>query len=104
MLGTSELESRIETKASDYAKELGMMTLKLNVKGQVGWPDRLYVYRGGVIFIEYKAAKEKPRAIQLEIHDQLRRHNIRIFVCDNLIDARYIIWRFKEEQNALHPS
>lgn len=104
MSGTSDLESRIEAKASEYAKSLGMLTLKLNVRGQVGWPDRLYVYRGGVMFIEYKAAKETPRAIQLEIHDKLRRHNIRIFVCDNLIAARCMIWRFKEEQDALHPA
>lgn len=102
MSGTSDLESRIETKASDYAKELGMLTLKLNVKGQIGWPDRLYCYRGETIFVEYKAAKEKPRAMQLYIHEQLRKHFIRTFVVDNLIDARYILNKFKEERDALY--
>lgn len=104
MSGTSELESRIEKKASDHATKLGMLSLKLNVKGQIGWPDRLYIYKGETIFIEYKAAKEKPRAMQLHIHEQLRNHYIRIFVVDNLIDAYYILNKFKEERDALHPS
>lgn len=104
MSGTSDLESRIEKKASDHALKLGMLSLKLNVKGQIGWPDRLYCYKGEVIFVEYKAAKEKPREMQLYIHDKLRSHSIKIYVVDNLIDATYILNKFKEERDALHPS
>jgi len=100
--GTSDLESRIETKATAHALKLGMLSLKLNVKGQIGWPDRLYCYRGETIFVEYKAAKEKPRAMQLHIHEKLRKQHIRIFVVDNLIDACYILDKFKEERDALY--
>ena len=100
--GTNDLESRIETKATEHARQLGMLSLKLNVKGQIGWPDRLYCYRGETIFVEYKAVKEKPRAMQLHIHEQLRGQHIRIFVVDNLIDARYILNKFKEERDALY--
>ena len=86
-----QLESRIELAASDYAKSLGMMTLKLNVKGQAGWPDRLYLWNGHVWFIEFKAAKQKPRMLQLEIIRQMRILGARVFVIDNLIDARRVI-------------
>lgn len=88
---SDELESRIETKASEYAKSLGMMTLKLNVKGQAGWPDRLYLWNGHIWFIEFKAAKQKPRMLQLEIIRQMRELGAKVFVIDNLIDARRVI-------------
>ena len=86
-----ELESNIKLKASEYAKSLGMMSLKLNVKGQTGWPDRLYIWNGHVLFIEYKAAKQKPRPLQLYMHEQMRKAGAVVLVIDNLIDARSAI-------------
>lgn len=85
------LEAHIEQEITDYAKSLGMMTLKLNVKGQAGWPDRMYVWRGHVWFIEYKAPGQKPRPLQDYIHKQLRGQLITVRVVDNLIDARRTI-------------
>lgn len=101
-MGLLTLESRIESKATEHATKLGMLSLKLNVKGQIGWPDRLYAYRGEIIFIEYKAAKEKPRPIQLHTHDLMRKHDIRVFVVDNLLDAIFILNKFKERRDALY--
>lgn len=103
-MGLLILESRIETKATEHATKLGMLSLKLNVKGQVGWPDRLYAYRGEIIFIEYKAAKEKPKPIQLHIHDLLRKNDVRVFVVDNLLDATFILDKLKERRDALYTS
>ena len=85
------LESRIESKTTDYAKSLGMLTLKLNVKGQVGWPDHLYVWKGHVWFIEFKQYKVKPTPAQLYIHEELRKRGAVVRVVDNLIDGRSII-------------
>lgn len=94
-----DLESRIESKATDYAKKLGMLTLKINVKGNVGWPDHLYVYNGGVLFIEFKRFKLKPTPLQDHIHKLLRAHHIRVEVADNLLDALTILNKFKEAQD-----
>lgn len=91
MSSDDHLESRIEAKASDYAKSLGMMTLKLNVKGQSGWPDRLYVWNGHVWFIEFKAPKQKPRPLQEHVINQLKALYVEVRVADNLIDAKEII-------------
>jgi hypothetical protein len=71
-----------------------MLSLKLNVIGQSGWPDRLYAWNGRVLFIEFKAAKEKPRPAQLEIHKRLAERGINVAVVDNLIDGRRVINEF----------
>lgn len=85
------MESRIERKATEYAKSLGMLTLKLNVKGQAGWPDHIYIWNGHTWYVEYKAPGQKPRPLQAYIHQQLRDRHAVIRVVDNLIDARSII-------------
>lgn len=90
----ADLESRIEQKTTDYAKSLGMLSLKLNVVGQSGWPDRLYIWNGRVLFVEFKAAKEKPRPVQVEIHKRLAERGIQTLVVDNLIDGRRVINEF----------
>ena len=88
------LEARIEEKATTYARSLGMLALKLNVKGQVGWPDYFYIYNGGVLFIEFKSFRQKPRPIQEHVHRLLRDHHIDVVVVDNLIDATEAINEF----------
>ena len=85
------LESRIEQKTTEYAKSLGMAALKLNVKGQAGWPDRLYLWNGHVWFVEFKAPSQKPRPLQLEVHKRMQKLGAVVKVVDNLIDGRTII-------------
>lgn len=84
-------ESHIETKVTEYARSLGVLSLKINVRGQVGWPDRMYIWKGQVWFVEFKAPHEKPRAIQEYIHGELRKRGIRVFVVDNITEGRRII-------------
>jgi len=76
------LESAVEGETSDYAKYVGCLTLKLNVSGQVGWPDRLYLYKGRVLFIEFKRQGEKPRKIQEYRHEQIRKQYFDVTVVD----------------------
>ncbi len=85
------LESRIEIKSTEYAESLGMLSLKLNVRGRVGWPDRLYICAGRIWFVEFKAPREKPTAMQLHVHSMLRKQGAEVRVIDNLIDARSML-------------
>jgi len=78
------LESNLEQKVSDYAKQLGVLTLKLNVLGQVGWPDRLYLFKGRVLFIEFKRQGEQPRKVQVYVHNRIRSHGFTVDVVDNV--------------------
>jgi hypothetical protein len=87
-------ESIIEGWATSYANHLGVLSLKLNVRGNIGWPDRIYIYKGRVLFVEFKATGEKPRKIQEYIHQQLRSHDVSVVVCDSKQQAKEILDEF----------
>jgi len=78
------LESAVEGETTDYAKACGCLCLKLNVSGQIGWPDRLYIYKGRMLFIEFKRMGEKPRKIQEYRHAKIREHGFNVAVVDHV--------------------
>ena len=43
-------EAKIETRLVNAVKRIGGIALKLEVKGHVGWPDRLCILPGGLVF------------------------------------------------------
>ena len=80
------LEANIERRACTRAlRELGVRSLKLNVRGQTGWPDRLFMIPGGrPLFIEFKrpggelSARQqymikmiKHRGYEVQVHDTI---------------------------------
>lgn len=76
------LESLIEKKFVKLLAQLGVETIKLNLQGNTGWPDRLVIVPGGsVIWIELKRPGEEPTKLQLYRHGQLRErnHDVRVF-------------------------
>ena len=83
------LESTIESNNRDYCKQLGIIFRKLNF-GE-GWPDRLLLYRGEVLFIEYKQKGAKPTKLQLWMHDKLREQGFQVEVVDESIKGRELI-------------
>jgi len=74
-MSLNTLESRIEEELARRAsEELGLRSLKLNVKGRRGYPDRLFFVPGGKpTFIELKRPGEQPRPLQKHIHKILRK-------------------------------
>lgn len=74
------LESKLEQAASLAAVDLGILTLKLNVVGRRGWPDRIFLYKGNALFIELKRPGEKPTPIQEWVHEQLRKQGFTVMV------------------------
>jgi hypothetical protein len=86
MSGSGELfkEKAVEYAVSRFAREQGCLVLKLNVLGQVGWPDRMYLYRGNILFIEFKRPGERVRAIQEHIHERIRQHGFPVLVIDDI--------------------
>jgi hypothetical protein len=78
------IESVAETKVSRYAEDKGVMQLKLNVWGRVGWPDRLYLFKGKLIFIEFKREGESPRKIQIYVHNLIKLQGFDVYVVDNV--------------------
>ena len=82
-------EAAIEYNNGLYAKALKIIFRKLNF-GE-GWPDRLLLYRGEVLFIEYKQKGAKPTKLQLWMHDKLREQGFQVEVVDESIKGRELI-------------
>lgn len=92
-------ESAIEANNGAYAKTLGIIFRKLNF-GE-GWPDRVLLYRGHVIFIEYKRLGEKPTALQEYMIDILRKQGFEVYVIDDKQRGRVLIkeWHDRIDNN-----
>lgn len=67
-------ESAIEASVCKWARENGILVLKLNARGglQAGQPDRMFLKNGRVAFIEFKAERQRPRALQARWLERLR--------------------------------
>jgi predicted RNA-binding protein Jag len=88
------IESKIE---KDYVKEIekwartnhvALETIKMNLKGRRGWPDRMVLWEGAnVFFIEFKQPDECARRLQEYIHKILRAMGFEVELHDNTDDA-----------------
>jgi hypothetical protein len=94
----TELEQTIEDKVTKRAlKELGVISIKLNLHGNNGWPDRMFLIPGGKpLFIEFKRPDEEPRSLQSYIHKVLAVLGYQIEVHDDVICALQSIARALE--------
>src|SRR5215831_12533435 len=87
----SPLERDIEIAVIEYAHRMGCLYVKLNIVGRVGWPDRMFLYHGKVLFIEFKRPGERVRAIQQYIHKQLRQQGFNVEVVDSITNGKHYI-------------
>lgn len=85
------LETAIERTVASYAESKGVLQLKLNVHGRVGWPDRLFIYYGRAYFVEFKRPGEELRPAQRHIHAVLQRHRQHVFTVDTVVEGCAII-------------
>ena len=77
-------ESTIERAVCAYAKSKGCLTLKLSGQNQKGQPDRMFLYYGRVMFIEFKAPGKRPTALQARWLDRLTEHTFASTFCDDI--------------------
>lgn len=84
-------ESAIESPAKEYAKKRGWMVVKLMRCDVNGWPDCLFIRRGVVMFIEFKATGESPEPHQAKRHREIRDQGIAVHVCDSLEEAHVLL-------------
>jgi hypothetical protein len=68
-----KLEYTVEGRLVSNLKRRGIETLKLNVVGNRGWPDRLILLQGGKpLLAELKRPGESLRPLQEHVHARLR--------------------------------
>lgn len=89
------LEQDTEDKVCEIAlKKMGVVSIKLNLKGNNGWPDRLFFIPGGrPLLIEFKRVGEAPQPRQTYIHNVLRVLDYDIEVHDDEVSALQSIAR-----------
>lgn len=85
------LEKQIEAKVCDYAKKFGIEVYKFTSPARVAVPDRMFIYKGRVFFIEFKRGGQKPTEAQEREHNRLRQHQINVFVVDNVTQGEFVI-------------
>ena len=88
-------ESLIEKKVSDYAKEQGLLTYKFSSPSQRGVPDRIFIGKSNVFFIEFKSPGKTPTNLQWSIINKFKDMNITTYVCDGVEQGKQIIDREK---------
>lgn len=84
-------EAKIQSKVVKYARGFGVLAYKFNSDSHNGVPDYLFIHRGEVIFIEFKAPGKQPTALQLEEHTKIRQQGIPVYVCDDVAAGFEII-------------
>lgn len=97
------LESKLEQAVAQISDDLGILTLKLNVRGRRGWPDRMFLYKGYVIFIELKPPGERLALIQEWVHEQLRKQRFTVLVATdaNVVRAFLKEWKYACDRKQL---
>jgi hypothetical protein len=94
MVARALTEAKIERTVVQWAKELNVLTIKLNVRGQRGVPDRLFLYDGRVLFLEFKRPGAVPTPIQRWELNNLRAHGFDAAVTDDIEQAKRLIGRY----------
>ena len=85
-------EQRLEQVVVNYAKERDIITYKFTSPANRGVPDRVFIFPGGVVlWIEFKAPKKKPDALQTRTILKMVKHGAFVAVVDTSLAAYDII-------------
>jgi len=85
-------EREIERKLVRAVKSMGGIAPKFVSPGYDGMPDRIILLPGSkAAFVEVKAKGRKPRLLQLQRHEMLRRLGYKVFVLDDAGQIEEII-------------
>ena len=78
-------EKLVERKLVESVKANNGMCIKLLCDQLMGLPDRMCLFPGSrIIFVELKTTNQKPRPLQLAMHDKLRKLGFRVEVIDTV--------------------
>lgn len=96
------LESKIEKKLVSMVRKQGGRCLKFVSPGNAGVPDRIVMMPHGKIhFVELKAPGEKPRALQMAVHDRFKRLGFPVTVIDSVEGVDAFVRALEEEQHGI---
>lgn len=83
--GIVDSEKVVERKLVELVKINGGMCIKLLCDQLIGLPDRMCLFPGHkIVFVELKTTGQKPKRIQLYMHNKLRALGFRVEVIDTI--------------------
>ena len=77
-------ERDIEYAVCQWAKAQGALPIKMSAYSTAGYPDRLFLFAGRCVFIEFKAPGRHPRAIQVVRMEELNSLGFEVKVVDSV--------------------
>jgi hypothetical protein len=92
------LEKDIERSVVEWAKRRGWWVRKFTSPARRSAPDRIFAYKGRVVFIEFKAHGKKPTPLQAKEHEDMRAAGLDVHVFDDAESAKR---RLKEIEDAI---
>ena len=90
-VGRVDRESKVEKEACEYAERRGWMVVKLMMCSIDSMPDRMFLRKGVVIFIEFKRPGKEATVKQAKRHRDIQAKGIKTYVCDDLDEAKEIL-------------
>ena len=79
-----ESEKLLERKLKKQIEDLDGLCIKLLSTHFTGLPDRMCLLPGGkIFFVELKTTAQKPKAIQLLIHNRLRKLGFNVYIINS---------------------
>lgn len=85
-------EKLIQHRVVGYARQRGMLALKINTGAQKGWPDYLFITEDGKHFwIEFKAPGKKPTKLQTHRMKELSLRDVDVWYCDDIDQGLEIV-------------
>lgn len=82
---TVDSEKVVERKLVELVKTNGGMCIKLLCDQLIGLPDRMCLFPGHkIVFVELKTTGQKPKRIQMYMHNKLRALGFRVEVIDTV--------------------
>lgn len=96
------LESKIEKKLVSLVRKSGGECIKFVSPGNAGVPDRIVMMPHGKIhFVELKAPGEKPRPLQIAVHEEFEALGFKVEVIDTLEGVEAFVRALEEEQHGI---
>jgi len=92
-------ESAIELAVCKHAKSRGVLCYKFNSAAFKGVPDRLFLYKGETLFIEFKAWGKTPSILQAHRIAEIEAQGHTVKVIDNITDGMICIESFIRSAN-----
>jgi hypothetical protein len=94
------LETQIESRAVEILREQdGVESIKLNLMGNSGWPDREFLYQGHSFYMEFKRPGKTPTDLQNFRLNWLYTNGFACGWCDNVEDC---VRRIREWKRLIH--